>query len=159
MHVYEQFNTLSLFVKTCICKPVNTRILYNMHLYSSTSFVSPVVFPEPSPNPENLSVVLHNLSDNQWKTFGRCVNMPRSELDEIEKQCSSNRECKETLIRSFISSHPAPSWILVAWGLYLTGTFSSHDGSNHKALNKLQQLFPTGKIFSYFPWCHGNTRK
>ena len=87
------------------------------------------------------------MSDDQWEGFGRCVNTPKSELERIKGQYTSDRECKQALIHSFISSHPAPSWSLVAWALYLTGLLTDADDSSHKALDRLQQLFPTGKIF------------
>ena len=79
--------------------------------------------------------------------YSRYVNTPDSELERIKGQYTSDRERKQALIHSFISSHPAPSWSLVAWTLYLTETFIETDGSNNKALDRLQQLFPTGKVF------------
>ena len=117
-----------------------------LSLLLSPSVISPVVFPESSLTPENLSTVLDVMSDDQWKEFGRSVNTPESELNRIKGQYTSDRERKQALIHSFISSHPAPSWSLVAWALYQTVLFSSDD-SSHKALDRLQQLFPTGKIF------------
>ncbi|CAI8022024.1 hypothetical protein GBAR_LOCUS12966, partial [Geodia barretti] len=62
-------------------------------------------------------------------------------------QCTSDRECKQALILSFISSHPAPSWTLVAWALYMTEA-DVGDGSSLRALDHLQQLFPTGRFRS-----------
>ena len=120
-----------------------------LSLLLSPSVISPVVFPESSLTPENLSTVLDLMSDDWWELFGDCVNTPESELERIKGQYTSDRERKQALIHSFISSHPAPSWSLVASALYLTGSelLSSADGSGHKALDRLQQLFPTGKIF------------
>ena len=34
-----------------------------------------------------------------WKTFGRYVNIPDSELDRLQRQCTSARECKQVLIQ------------------------------------------------------------
>ena len=110
-----------------------------LSLLLSPSVISPVVFPESSLTPENLSTVLDVMSDDLWEWFGRCVNTPESELERIKGQYTSDRECKQALIHSFISSHPAPSWSLVAWALYQTESL--------KALDRLQQLFPTGKVF------------
>ena len=56
-------------------------------------------------------------------------------------QCRS----KQDLIHNFLSSHPAPSWILVAWALYMTEYSGTQDGSCLKALDLLKQEFPTGK--------------
>ena len=118
-----------------------------LSLLLSPSVISPVVFPESSLTPENLSTVLDVMNYNLWEEFGRCVNTPESELERIKGQYTSDRERKQALIHSFISSHPAPSWSLVAWALYLTVNFSLDDDSSHKALDRLQQLFPTGKVF------------
>ena len=105
--------------------------------------VSPVVFPEASLTPKNLSAVLDFMSDGLWERFGHYINTPESELQRIRRQCTSNRECKQALIHSFVSSHPAPSWTLVARALNLTAMLKLDD-SCHRALDLLQQLFPTG---------------
>ena len=113
-------------------------------------FLSPVVFPEASLTPDNLSTVLDIMSDRLWKTFGGYANIPDSELERIKAQCTSDRECKQALIHSFISSHPAPSWTLVAWALYMTER-AKEDGSCLRALHHLQQLFPTGTV-NFLGW-------
>ena len=124
-----------------------------LSLLLSSSVISPVVFPESSLTPENLSTVLDLMSDGLWEEFGSCVNTPGSELERIKRQYTSDRERKQALIHCFISSHPAPSWSLVASALYQTVLLSG-DGSSHKALDRLQQLFPTGKIFCVPQlWC------
>ncbi|CAI8051299.1 hypothetical protein GBAR_LOCUS28097, partial [Geodia barretti] len=105
------------------------------------------VSPEASLTPENLSTVLDIMSCGLWRKFGRYANIPDSELDRIKEQCTSDRECKQALILSFISSHPAPSWTLVAWALYMTER-DEEDGSCLRALDHLQQLFPTGRFRS-----------
>ena len=98
---------------------------------------------DPSLTPENLSTVLDLMSDRLWRRFGGYVNIPGSERDRIEEQCSSARECKQVLIDFFLSSHPAPSWTLVASALYRIGGGYGED-SCLRALDLLQQLFPTG---------------
>ena len=105
------------------------------------------MFPDCSLTPENLSTVLDVMSDDRWEEFGRCVNTPESELEGIKGEYTNDIEYKQALSHSFISSHPAPSWSLVASALYQTGSFGGADGSSHKALDRLQQLFPTGKVF------------
>ena len=103
------------------------------------------MFPEASLTPENLSTVLDIMSNGLWRWFGAYANIPESERDRIKAQCTSDRECKQALIHSFISSHPAPSWTLVAWALYMTEG-EEGDGSCLRALDRLQQLFPTGTV-------------
>ena len=141
------------FVKDGVCYSHKfVRVLYCdslfLSLLLSSSVFSPVVFPESSLTPRNLSTVLDVMSDGRWERFGCCVNTPASELQRIKGQYTSDRKCKQALVYSFISSHPAPSWSLVAWALYQTEYLGNQDGSCLKALDLLQQLFPTGTVCS-----------
>ena len=118
------------------------------NIHTQCFFLPPVVFPEPSLTPENLSTVLDIMGDSLWREFGVHTNIPQSELGSIRGQCTSDRECKQALIHTFLSSHPAPSWTLVAWALYMTEWDGEEDRSCLRALDHLQQLFPTGTVFS-----------
>ena len=102
--------------------------------------VSPVVFPELSLTSHNLSTVLDSIDDDLWKVFSEDVNIPESEVERIKSKYSSLKERKQAAIDYLISSHPAPSWRLVARVLYQMGI----GDSPHRALAHLQQLFPTG---------------
>ena len=104
------------------------------------------MFPDASLTPENLSTVLDIMSDGLWRRFGEYTNILDSEMERIKEQCTSDRECKQALIHSFISTHPAPSWTLVAWALYMTELDYNGDGSCLRALDHLQKLFPTGTV-------------
>ena len=97
------------------------------------------MFPELSLTPENLSTVLDSMDDGLWGVFGYYVNIPGSEQERIQSQNSSDRERKQATINYLISGHPAPSWRLVAHALY-----QMCNDSCHRALDCLQQLFPTG---------------
>ena len=103
---------------------------------------------DPSLTPVKLSTVLDIMTDGLWWEFSGYVNIPVSERNRIREQCTSTRECKQALIHSFLSSHPAPSWTLVAWALYMTEYRGNGDGSCLRALDLLQQLFPTGTVCS-----------
>ena len=105
------------------------------------------VFPELSLTPENLSTVLDSMDDGLWDVFSMYVNIPESEQERIQSQYSSNRERKQAAINSLSYGHPAPFWRLVARTLYQMGPFNG-GGSCHRALDHLQQLFPTG-IYTY----------
>ena len=116
-----------------------------------SSLLSLCVFSESSLISKNLSTVLDIMKDWLWSLFGRFVNIPKSELDRIRSQYSSDyRECKHAVIDLFISKHPAPSWTLVAHTLYTMGGMYGGDGGDGvsclKSLDLLQQLFPTGTI-------------
>ena len=104
------------------------------------------MFPELSLTSHNLSTVLDSMDDDKWDDFSYYVNIPRSERERIWSQYSSDKECKQAAIDYLISSHPAPSWRLVAHALYRIATYGRH--SSHRALADLQRLFPTG-IYMY----------
>ena len=116
------------------------------------SSLSVCVFSESSLISKNLSTVLDIMKDSLWYWFGVYVNIPESELERIESQYSSDRERKHAVIDLFISKHPAPSWTLVAHTLYMMGGRLYGDGavSCLKSLDLLQQLFPTGTIYTLY---------
>ena len=119
------------------CGTCYVHVVYSV--YSSLHLSLSCVFPEPSLTPHNLSTVLHSMEDEHWVEFGEYANIPGSELRKIQSQYDSDRERKQALSHSLISDYPAPSWDQVAHALYQMGS----DGS-HRALEHLQQLFPTG---------------
>ena len=112
--------------------------------------VSPVVFPELSLTSHNLSTVLDRMDDDLWAVFSEDVNIPRSEVERIESKYSSLKEHKQAAIDCLISSHPAPSWRLVARVLYQIGRLYGVGDSPHRALAHLQQLFPTGTCCNFW---------
>ena len=110
------------------------------------SSLSVCVFSESSLISKNLSTVLDIMENGLWYLFGLNVNIPKSEMDRIRSQYSSDRERKHAVIDLFISKHPAPSWTLVAHTLYKMGgrRYVGDGVSCLKSLDLLQQLFPTG---------------
>ena len=146
-HFFEIKHTVHLYIHTCTCALCmhvlhSFIMVYGLMCVFSISLFS-CVFPDPSLTPENLSTVLDNMEDRQWLLFSRYVNIPDPEREKIGTQYSSDRERRQVVIDSFISTHPAPSWRLVAHTLYRMGVFD--DGERcHRALDHLQQLFPTG---------------
>ena len=109
--------------------------------------VSPVVFPELSLTSHNLSTVLYNMRDIWWDEFSRYVNIPESEVKRIRTKYFSYKECKQAAIDYLISSHPAPSWRLVANALYQMVILYD---TPHRALACVRQLFPTGTCCSFW---------
>ena len=108
--------------------------------------LSPVMFPELSLTSHNLSTVLRSMDDDKWDNFSRYVNIPVSQRQKIKSQYSSAKERKQAAIDYLISSHPAPSWRLVAHALYQMAKYGRQSDSSHRALDDLQQLFPTGTL-------------
>ena len=139
-------------------------VLCDDDVFLIISSLSLCVFSESSLISKNLSTVLDIMKDGLWEVFGLFVNIPKSELDRINSQYSSDdRECKQAVIDLFISKHPAPSWTLVAHTLYMMGGilyavgdvggrwFGDDEGvSCLKSLDLLQQLFPTGTIYTLY---------
>ena len=115
--------------------------------------VSRVVFPELSLTSHNLSTVLDSMDDDLWEDFSDDVNIPWSEVERMKSKYSSAQECKQAAIDYLISSHPAPSWRLLARALYHMVTYVLDD-SPHRALARLQQLFPTGTCCSFCTCLH-----
>ena len=116
---------------------------------SVSTSVSPVVFPELSLTSHNLSTVLDSMDNRLWGMFSRYVNIPQSELERIRSKYSSDKERKQAAIDYLISSHPAPSWRLVANALYQIVMVYGEDSCS-RALARLQQLFPTGIYCSFW---------
>ena len=111
--------------------------------------VSPVVFPELSLTSHNLSTVLDSMDDDLWGMFSDYVNIPQSEVTRIRSKYSSDKERKQAAIDYLISSHPAPSWRLVANALYHMEYSILGVDNPHRELIRLQQLFPTGTCFIF----------
>ena len=108
------------------------------------------MFPDPSLTPENLSSVLAIMADVLWALFSHYVNIPQSEIAKIRKQSYSDRECKLAVSPHLISTHPSLSWTLVAHALYRVVPLYDPSGaavSCHRALDHLQQKFPTGNTY------------
>ena len=110
------------------------------------------MFPDQSLTPENLSSVLDIMADWLWDDFSRYVNIPASEIDKIDRQYSSLRERKQAVIPHIISTHPSLSWRLVAHALYRMVILYVYvpgvgDDTSHRALDRLQQKFPTGNTY------------
>ena len=105
------------------------------------------MFPDSSLSSENLSTVLDSMEDYLWWYFSDYVNIPVSEQEKIKVEYSSHRERKQAFIAHLISTHPSLSWRLVANALYQTGGIVSGGVSCHRALDHLQQKFPTGNTY------------
>ena len=102
------------------------------------------MFPDPSLTPENLSTVLDSMEDWMWSLFSLYVNIPPSEIQKIMDQypISQSKQAKLAAIPHIISTHPSLSWRIVANALYRM----MYD-SSHRALDDLQQKFPTGNTY------------
>ena len=125
--------------------PLAKNAKHSSSYYCSFS-LSITVFPDPSLTPENLSTVLDSMEDGLWELFSQSVNIPVSEIWKFSHQYPfSARRHKRAVIPHIISTHPSLSWRIVANALY-----QMRDDSSHRALDHLQQKFPTGNTY----WKH-----
>ena len=127
------------------CVLVDVNLIYT-HKVITSSYTPCLVSTDPTLTPDNLTRVLEIMEDRQWNTFAQYINLPTSEQNKIRSQHASVRDRKLALPHVFISAHPTPSWELVAHALYQTGVWGD---SCHRALEYLQQHFPTGTVCMY----------
>ena len=66
--------------------------------------------------------------------------MPRSTLDKIESQLSSDKERKAEVLRVICTEHFHLTWEQVSDVLY-----QMEGGEYHHVLERVQSLFPTGE--------------
>ena len=127
------------------CVLVDVNLTYT-HKVITSSYTPCLVSTDPTLTPDNLTRVLEIMEDGRWYVFAAYINLPDSEQDKIMSQHASDRDRKLALPHVFISAHPTPSWELVAHALYQVG----RDGDScHRALEYLQQHFPTGAVCMY----------
>ena len=92
-----------------------------------------------------MRAALDTLPANKWEVFGSGLAFPQSKLDQIKSQFASDEERRDEVIRIYPTQHPHPTWELVSDDLYRCG-FSFNDQQFHNVLDRLQSMFPTGKV-------------
>ena len=80
------------------------------------------------------------LPDRELIQFGMAIDVPRSKLNAIESQFSTDGERKAAVFSVYLTEHPQPTWDHISDTLYF---FS--DGQYHSVLDRLQSMFPTGE--------------
>ena len=65
------------------------------------------------------------------------LDIPESKQNEITNQHSNESQRKHAIVEEFINNHPAPSWKLVAEGLY--------KNKDNRALQIVKQKYLKGK--------------
>ena len=73
--------------------------------------LSHVIYPDPTLTLDNLLTVLERVTN--WKGLGLWLGVPPSRRDVMTG--------KESMLREWLDNHPAPSWELLAWALYMKG--------------------------------------
>ena len=87
----------------------------------------------------NLNTALGTLPPEELEDFGRRgLDIPWSQWRQIESQYRTAGERQSTLLQTYLTSHPAPSWQQVATALY--------EWRLHAVLERVQTMFPSGKM-------------
>ena len=68
---------------------------------------------------ENLINVLADVKD--WSIIGlpRWLGIPDSKVNELQKTYPDVTQRQSAIIQLFLEKHPAPSWEIICYGLYL----------------------------------------
>ena len=88
----------------------------------------------------NLNEVLEEVEgviDLKVRCLSDYLHIPQSKQEEIADQYSDESQRKHAIIEEFINNHPAPSWRLVAEGLY--------KNKHNRALQIVKQKYLKGK--------------
>ena len=74
---------------------------------------------------ENLINVLADVKD--WSANGLpwLLRIPRSKVNELERTYPDLTQRQSAIIQLFLEKHPAPSWELICYGLYLEGEYEA----------------------------------
>ena len=80
---------------------------------------------------QNLLTLLKSKSN--WRWLGVWLDVPNSRLTVITRI--------ESMLEEWLKNHPAPSWKLVAWALYRSGSYNKH---MHNVLEQLYGKHVTG---------------
>ena len=114
------------------------------------------ILSDPSLTHSNMTAALDTLPPHKWRDFGAILYVPRSKLDQIESQFTSDEERKDEVIRIYHTQHPHPTWDHVSDVLYMCGGVDE-DQQYHNVLDRLQSMFPTGEYISVSPTIHLNS--
>ena len=88
----------------------------------------------------NLNEVLEEVEkviDLKVRCLADYIDIPEPKQREITNHHSNESQCKHAIIEEFINNHPAPSWRLVAEGLY--------KNKDNRALHIVKQKYLKGK--------------
>ena len=72
------------------------------------------------------------------------IDVPKSKLNEIESQLSTDGERKAAVFSVYLTEHPQPMWEHVSDILY-----QYNNGQYHSVLDRLQSMFPTGECVKH----------
>lgn len=114
-------------------------------LYLCGSVVSLSLPLEPSLTATNLCSLLGDVKD--WSTFGLPypLQIPFSKVLEIEQLYPDLSQRQSALIHFWLDRHPAPSWELVCYALYMK--------QEYEVLENIQNKYFKGTVCTYTIQC------
>ena len=97
---------------------------------------------EPSLTATNLCSLLADVKD--WRSTRGLpffLRIPNSKVKEMEQLYPDLSQRQSALIRYFLDEHPAPSWELVCWALYMK--------EEYEVLENVQIKYFKGTVYTY----------
>ena len=74
---------------------------------------------------ENIINVLADVKDLSFGILPLLLRIPDSKVKELEKTYPDLTQRQSAIIQLFLEKHPAPSWELICWGLYMEGEYEA----------------------------------
>ena len=95
---------------------------------------------EPSLTATNLCSLLADVKD--WGTLGLPwhLQIPDSKVEEMEQLYPDLSQHRSALMQYFLDRHPAPSWELVCWALYVN--------DEYEVLENVQNKYFKGTVYT-----------
>ena len=79
---------------------------------------------------------------HDWDLLSIWLGVPGSKLEQLRAQSSDSEMHKQSIIREWLSSHPAPSWDVVLEALYKAGRYEPR---YHSILMEVKKLYGKGE--------------
>ena len=93
------------------------------------------LFTDPSLTLNNVTAILKDVE--MWENVALSIGIPDSKRLELQSQSATTDQLKQAYWDYWLRHHPAPSWRLLAGGLYIWGV--------HGALEVLQMNYLKGE--------------
>ena len=91
--------------------------------------------PDPTLTLERLLTATKGVKD--WSHLGNLIDIPWSKLEEIGSLYSDDDQRLRAVLEVWLNTHPAPSWSLLAEGLYRS--------REHDVLQRVREQYITGR--------------
>ena len=102
--------------------------------------------PDPTMTVDNVTQVINKIEGDKWEVMGRGGNdiVPRYQLWEIQRRCSTDTEKTHACADCYVNCHPDASWKDLTSQLYLKKEFA--------AARESKSFMSTGKYWHYITY-------